>query len=252
MPDEPALPHIGRLLRKLRLERGLSRERLAFAAGVSTSYITHLEAGKRNRPTAAVMTALVRHLEKLEPLTEAQVRQLNDLSGRITRPVPTLAELRAEVTAVTGELLASFGVVPACCVDIGWNLLACNDSYAAAFPGMVTDGNVLRCLFADPMSTQILVDWQAEAEQAVRLLRGRLAQHADLPWCTELLAELSRFPKFRRIWDKGEVSYHRELGPAQLRDPVTDRRSQVYLQSFRLAAGVHYDRVQIHLFVPVT
>ena len=39
----PVPPTFGSVLRRLRDERGASRERLAFNAGVSASYVTHLE-----------------------------------------------------------------------------------------------------------------------------------------------------------------------------------------------------------------
>lgn len=252
MPQyHPALPHIGRLLRKLRLERGLSRERLAFPAGVSASYIAQLEAGNRSRPTAAVMTALLRELEQAGSLGDAQRRQLDDLSGGHVRADPTLPELRAEVTAQTAGLLDDFDAVPACCLDAGWNVLAYNDSYAEAFPGVVADGNMLRCFYADPRSKQLLVEWREETELAVRLLRGRIARQADSAWYADLLAELSRFREFRQVWEEGEVRYQRDRGPMELRHPVTGARYAAQPHSFRLAAGDHHDRVRIQLHLPV-
>lgn len=243
----PALPHLGWLLRKLREDRKLSRERLGFATGISSSYINHLEAGNRSRPTTSVLTALERYLDALRPLTEGERRQLTEFSGGVFRPVPTVAQLRAEVSASAGPMLADFGDTLAACVDISWNVLACNDSYAAAFPGIVADGNILHWMFGSPEARTIMVEWRAEAELAVALLRGRLTKHTDLPSCRDLFAELSRNPDFQHCWAAGEVRFHRDRGPLLVRDPASGRPDAIQLQLFRFAAGVNADRVQMHL-----
>lgn len=47
----------GQNLRRLRAERGLSQEELAYRAGVDTSYVSQMENGRRN-PSLLVMAAL--------------------------------------------------------------------------------------------------------------------------------------------------------------------------------------------------
>ncbi|MEB3028120.1 helix-turn-helix transcriptional regulator, partial [Streptococcus agalactiae] len=77
--------------------RRISREKLAFAAGVSSSYITHLESGDRERPTQVVVEALVRYLHRIEPVTDIERRHLFDLAGLAPVDNPSVEDLRAEI-----------------------------------------------------------------------------------------------------------------------------------------------------------
>ena len=47
-PQEPRHPIIGRTIRSLRLDAGLTQEELALEVGISKSEISRLERGKRN------------------------------------------------------------------------------------------------------------------------------------------------------------------------------------------------------------
>lgn len=51
-------PHIGRLLKRLRGDRGMSQSKLANAVGVDTSYISKLEGGHVHSPSPAVIERL--------------------------------------------------------------------------------------------------------------------------------------------------------------------------------------------------
>jgi transcriptional regulator with XRE-family HTH domain len=52
---------VARNIRRLRLERGLSQEALAFDAGIDRTYVSRLERGREN-PTVAVLEKLARAL----------------------------------------------------------------------------------------------------------------------------------------------------------------------------------------------
>ncbi|MFD6455717.1 helix-turn-helix domain-containing protein, partial [Nocardia sp. NPDC060220] len=106
-PDGPPKPPtLGGLLRRLRDDRRISREKLAFAAGVSSSYITHLESGDRDRPTHAVIEALVRYLDRIAPVTDIERRHLFDLAGLAPVDNPTVEDLRAEISTEMRRTLA--------------------------------------------------------------------------------------------------------------------------------------------------
>ncbi len=53
---------LGRNVRKLRTEKGLSQEELAFRAGMKRSYLSDLERGTRN-PTVRALARLAMALE---------------------------------------------------------------------------------------------------------------------------------------------------------------------------------------------
>lgn len=48
MPDQPLIEAFGRRIRQLRMERGLSQERLAELTGFHRTYIGMIERGERN------------------------------------------------------------------------------------------------------------------------------------------------------------------------------------------------------------
>ncbi len=52
---------MGRNLRRLRLERGLSQERLAYDADIAPSFISQIENGKRS-PTVTLLSDLAKTL----------------------------------------------------------------------------------------------------------------------------------------------------------------------------------------------
>ncbi|MFE3988599.1 helix-turn-helix domain-containing protein [Nocardia tengchongensis] len=93
-------PSFGDFLRHLRDERSLSREGLAKSAGVSASYINHLEIGRRDHPTRPIVEALAGRLERALPLSEDERRYLFDLAGLLDIEVPGVADLRADISGI--------------------------------------------------------------------------------------------------------------------------------------------------------
>ncbi|MBF6131997.1 helix-turn-helix domain-containing protein [Nocardia otitidiscaviarum] len=244
-------PTLGNLLRRLRDSRRVSRERLAFNAGVSASYITHLENGNRERPTQEVLQALVRCLHQIGPLSAVEYRYLLDLAGFNVRERATPDELRGGLGDGLGDdprrALMLHEPNLAAYLDIGWNVLACNDSFARAFPGITDDGNMLRWLLGDESSRRVLVEWEQETRLLVRWLRGLIAGAGTGVAASELLADLGRYEFFRRIWDEGIPAYGRDRPLLHLRDPETTVRRTVAVQMFRADFPNRSDSVQVFL-----
>ncbi|HEY7153115.1 MAG TPA: helix-turn-helix transcriptional regulator [Gemmataceae bacterium] len=61
MVTEP-VPNIGKRVRQLRIDRGLSQQALATAAGLSISVVTTIEQGQRDDPRISTVVALARAL----------------------------------------------------------------------------------------------------------------------------------------------------------------------------------------------
>lgn len=245
--EELRPPTFGLLLRRLRDARGVSRERLAFNAGVSASYISHLEKGDRDRPTREVVDALVRYLDRIDPLSAVERRHLLDLAGLGVTEFPTIEQLRAEITADMLRALELHEPNMAAYVDTRWNVLACNRSYAAAFPGLEQDVNILRWFFGNEASRKVMVDWETEVRLTVEWLRGLIASSGDTAWSAEFLAELGRYELFRRLWDEGAVTYGGDRPGMHLRDIVTGRCRMITVQMFRVFCAAYPDQIQIFL-----
>ncbi|MGW4532163.1 helix-turn-helix transcriptional regulator [Nocardia sp. NPDC004340] len=197
-------PSFGAVLRRLRDERRVSRERLGMAAGVSASYITHLELGRRGRPTQAVVEALFGCLNRVHPVSHRSRRFLFDLAGLPDPAAPELDELRAAITPAKLRRLERLGPDPAGYFDARWHVLALNDAARQAFPGLTVGGNWLTWLLADPRARTALLDRDAAARASVGVLRARLAAFDVPDWSGEFLAELGRSPEFRRLWSQSQ------------------------------------------------
>lgn len=241
------LPTLGGLLRELRDARRISREKLAFAAGVSASYITHLENGDRDRPTRSVLAALVDYLDRIAALSDDERRHLLELAGLDVAEIPSADALTVAVTADMRRTLAMQEPNLAAYLDIRWNVLACNGAYAAAFPGLKAGGNVLRWFFGDAAARRVVLEWEAEAALAVQSLRAAIGRHSETEWAVGFLAELAEFTEFRRLWERGGASYGRERLALFLRDADTGATRQVAVQTFRLDAGPYPGLVQYYL-----
>lgn len=59
---------VGRMIQRLREEKGLSQRQLASRAGVTNGYISQLEAGDKKNPSLAVLQRLAKALGV--PVTE--------------------------------------------------------------------------------------------------------------------------------------------------------------------------------------
>ncbi len=245
--DEPRPPTLGGLLRKLRDDRRVSRERLGFAAGVSASYITHLESGAREHPTKQVIEALTTFLDRVHPLSDAERRHLFDLAGLHDDTFPDVEELRAGISDDMRAGLAVHGPNPAAFVDIRWNVLACNGSYAATFPGLVEDVSILRWFFGNANSQRVMAEWQREASLTVDWLRGLIGQSGDTAWAGDLLEELGVYPEFRAMWATGGTTYGRDDPRMLLRDIDSGAEYSLAVQMFRVDYGRHPGHIQFFL-----
>lgn len=243
-------PSFGLLLRRLRDDRGVSRERLAFNAGVSASYISHLEKGDRDHPTREVVDALVRYLDRIDALSPVERRHLLDLAGLGAAEFPPVDQLRSEISPDMQRALELHEPHLAAYIDTRWNLLACNDSYARAFPGLVEDVNILRWFLGNPKSRQVMVEWESEVRTTVRWLRGLIGSTGDTAWSTEFLDELGKYELFRELWDEGVAAYGRDRPLMHLRDAVTGRCRSIAVQLFKVFSASNPDQIQIFLGLP--
>ncbi|WP_232851419.1 MmyB family transcriptional regulator [Nocardia acididurans] len=241
---------MGKLLRRLRDERQVSREKLAFNAGVSSSYITHLENGNRDRPTREVLHALVRYLDRVGPLSQVERRHLLDLAGLGAGEYPAVDQLRAWITPDMHHALTLHEPNLAAYFDTRWNLLASNESFANAFPGLTEQGNMLHWLLGNDIARQTVVEWEQEVRLLVHWLRGLLAGSGDATSSVAFLAELAQYEHFCRMWDEEAVAYGRDRPLLHLRDPGTRLRRAIVVQMFRVDSVAHADRIQIFLGIP--
>ncbi|WP_084536123.1 helix-turn-helix domain-containing protein [Nocardia yamanashiensis] len=244
-----APPTLGAVLRRMRDERKLSRERLAFNAGVSASYINQLEKGTRARPTRDVLTAIVRVLDRSRALPLAQQRELLTLAGHCDTEPPELEQVRALVAPAMNRGIACQPSTLAAYFDDYWNVLASNDLHAGTFPGIRENGNALRWMLTDARARHVLLEWEQEVTLAVRMLRGRLARAAGAPHTSKFLAEMGRHRQFRKVWNDGAVAYTRERPRLWLREPRTSRTRSAITHHLGVVGSSPTEHIQLILSV---
>lgn len=179
---------------------GLRREEVAQLAGVSAAWYTWLEQARDIHPSPAALDAIASALR----LTPDERAHAFALAGR---PLPE-TPAPPPVPAVSPEQQAILDAVamPAYVSDRAWNVLAWN-ALADRIFGFAERRfrNTLLMVFGDPGMRRVLVDWSEEAAHLVASLRLAADEAPDDPLFVDVLAQLSAFPEFRKLWVRHDV-----------------------------------------------
>lgn len=199
--------------------RGYSREELSGLTHHSASYLAQLETGQKQSPTTDWCDAFARALE----LTDTETQHLHNLAApphpgpHLLNPPPIEAyrelvdeDMRTAAQALEPHLVAY--------LDERWHVLYANDAYSNAYPGLIDDGNVLIWFFCNPLSRQIMVEWEPEARLTVAWFRALMARYQSPAWAMELLEQLGQDPDFVRMWQTEDVEFGRPTPHMHLRD----------------------------------
>jgi transcriptional regulator with XRE-family HTH domain len=202
-PGTVGLPHGGH-----RRAAGLRREELAMLAGLSVDYVTRLEQGRAQTPSAQVLAALARALQ----LSDAEREHLFLLAGQ--RP-PAGDRMPGHVTPGVQRLLAQLDGTPVGVFDAAWTLLAWNELWAAlnGDPGRLRgrDRNVLWRYFTGQSSRVRQTPEQRAAFEAsaVADLRSATARYPADPRLRRLVSDLrAASDEFGRVWAERAVGTH--------------------------------------------
>jgi len=185
---------------------GLRREEVAQLAGVGVTWYTWLEQGRPINASVQVLDAIAAVL-RLGPSERWHLYRLAELPGV---PTPRSSDtVSGEVVAVLDALDPS----PACVYNGKYDLLACNEAYAALFPTLVhatgIERNALWQIYGKPEGSPVKdVDVCASM---VATLRTNYANHLGEPEWVELIDLLcAANPEFARMWAEHRVA---DAGP---------------------------------------
>jgi transcriptional regulator with XRE-family HTH domain len=202
-PPAVGLPAGGR-----RRAPGLRREELAALAGLSVDYLTRLEQGRAEHPSAQVVASLSRALR----LNQDEREHLFRIAGQA---VPDAGQVPTFLTPGIQRLLDRLVDVPVSVSDATWNLLAWNPLWAALMgdPSVHTgrDRNVLwRYFTGGPGRIVREPAAQAAFEQDMvadlQAAAGRWPDDRDLRL---LVADLNRVSdRFAELWAARHVAVH--------------------------------------------
>jgi len=186
---------------------GLRREEVAMLAGVSVTWYTWLEQGRRINASSDVLRAIGRALR----LDAAGIEHLTALG----HPVSTSAALPSigpdDVPSALRRLIDAFEPAPAYVCGPRWEFATWNSAQARLYPAIETlsddDRNLLWVLFADPYTRELIVDWDIHARQALAEFRASTTSLRDDSALVALVDRLKdTSPEFDLWWTEHDVA----------------------------------------------
>jgi transcriptional regulator with XRE-family HTH domain len=197
-PEQVGLP-VGRGRRT----PGLRREEVAMLAGVSVTWYTWLEQGRRINASHDVLRAIGRALR----LDDAGLDHLIAL----TEPGTASIEAPAEAPSALLRLIDSMMPAPAYVLGPHWEFVAWNTAQQRLYPRIVEldppRRNLLWVLYCDRDTRSLNVDWDIHARQALAEFRSASSavRHDDAIY--ELIDVLTaESPEFADWWPEHDVS----------------------------------------------
>jgi transcriptional regulator with XRE-family HTH domain len=182
---------------------GLRREEVAQLAGVGVTWYTWLEQGRPINASVQVLDAIAGVL-RLGASERWHLYRLAEVPGV---PVPTSAEtLSPEMLRV----LDALDPAPACIYNGKYDLLACNESYAALFPYLVEatgiERNALWQMYARRSGRPPVTDPDVCASMVANL-RANYANHVGEPdWTTLIDTLCTANEEFARLWSQHPIA----------------------------------------------
>lgn len=193
-PSDVGLPAMTQSKRRT---PGLRREEVAELAGVSVTWYTWLEQGRRITASEQVIDAIARALR----LDAVQHRHLRRLAGLVDPEMDhPLLQTPARLQNLVDALTPNLAIVHDKCYDlIAWN---------AAFARIRIDPstfpphqrNLLWWQFTDEHLRARLRDWEPIARAVLGQFRATLARHPNDPRLNGIVADLSRVSAEFRTW----------------------------------------------------
>ncbi|MEU8901829.1 helix-turn-helix transcriptional regulator [Nocardia sp. NPDC048505] len=220
-PEDVGLP--GDMVPGRRRTPGLRREEVAELAGVSLTWYTWLEQGRKIAASPQVVDALARAL-RLDPVQHRQLRRLAGLAD------PAVEYLGGEETSRLQRLVDTMHPAPAVVHDARLDFMVWN----TAFSWIRTDPsalpperrNLLWWMYTDERNRSMMRRWEPAARAILSQFRVLLSNAPGDPRLTRVVTELSAAsPEFRTWWAEYPVQDfqpttigidHPEAGPLDL------------------------------------
>lgn len=190
---------------------GLRREEVALLAGVSVTWYTWLEQGRRINASPDVLRAIGRAL-RLDEAGQAHLLALAQPPSPTSRPSSrTHDELPTEAPSALVRLIESMEPAPAYVLGTRWEFLAWNRAEARLYPRIDRlegiQRNLMWVLFADPATRDLIVDWDIHARQALAEFRAATAATRHDPVLVELVDTLTtESAEFAEWWAEHDVA----------------------------------------------
>lgn len=182
---------------------GLRREEVAMLAGVSVTWYTWLEQGRRINPSHDVLLAIGRALR----LNQAGLDHIISL----TEPGTDTVEIPDEMPNALARLLDALMPAPAYVLGPHWEFVGWNAAQERLYPRIAMleppRRNLMWVLFADETTRDLIIDWDIHARQALAEFRSATATVRHDPVMRELIELLNNeSDAFAEWWPEHDVS----------------------------------------------
>ena len=234
-----------------RRTRGLRREEVAILAGLSPTWYTYLEQGRKIQPSAELLDSIARVLR----LPEDERRYMHTLAfGRIIEPqaLPLEADLPAETLLRQVVEAAADMPYPVYAADAYCDLIAWTPASTEWYLGWddlpAERPNLLEWLMTDPSAKECLVDWEIDARETAARWRAQIARNPADSRMAQMIGDLRALsPDFARWWEEHDVLEHRSR-VRRFRHPKLGERSLRILPML----SPHFASAGVVFHVPVS
>ncbi len=198
-PADVGLPPAGR-----RRTPGLRREEVALLAGVSVTWYTWLEQGRRINASRDVLFALARTLQ----LDDAGRSHLLALaSGDAVDVVEPVIEAPDAIV----RLINSMEPAPAYVLGPRWEIVVWNSSEERLYPLLgdlePATRNLMWVMFCEPQARVLMADWEDRARSTLAEFRASTTLLVDDPVMIDLVERVSaRSREFAMWWPQHDVA----------------------------------------------
>ena len=185
---------------------GLRREEVALLAGVSVTWYTWLEQGRRINASTDVLRAIGRALR----LDDAGQDHLVSLARPVSAAAPSITS-PDEVPSALRRLIDGFDPAPAYVLGPHWEFAAWNAAEARLYPRIEhldpPHRNLIWVLFSDPAVRDLVIDWDVHARQVLAEFRASTIAVRHHPEMETLVDELcATSEEFEKWWPEHDVA----------------------------------------------
>lgn len=214
------IPNLASTCRILRDGLGLTRDEARRRHGVSGSYLSDIERGI-HLPSIETLEKIISGYGLAPPLAK-HLRELHAPAHELRPTLHLRNRLVTDTTAVhhlhgleKREVLAAY-------VDPLSNVVACNESFRTALPGIDKSESIPIWIYSGAGQTHI-IDSIRENAYTVAHLRASMGRYRTSDQARNLIRQLGNNTEFQRHWNAGiRVAYGRNTSnPLHLRNPTT-------------------------------
>ncbi|MFF2396341.1 helix-turn-helix domain-containing protein [Nocardia sp. NPDC058114] len=198
-PNRPqvSIPDLATTIRWIREDLGLTQAQAAAEVNFSAVHLGRFERGESKPPPDTLERIISGY--RLDKAMASHLRELAGPAIMLAPPDALRRYVRAEKSLRLNLERFQARAIPAAFIDPFWNLLAHNDLFAAALPGIDDSGSISVWMFSDYSKT-VVTDPESEGSWTVAMLKSALGRHRSSAQAKDLVSTLTPISDARRLW----------------------------------------------------